>query len=124
MSKINDDLSLVSNRGSMFDDVARQSVRLRKVYEGCLKASVRVPPTSATVLLSRSTESPTRAQIFGERKKVFAAFVHSTEHTVNQPELHLATANLKKTRFILTVYTFTCFLGGEADHLSFEIYKK
>ena len=45
-------------------------------------------------------------------------------HTVNQPELHLATANLKKTRFISTVYTFTCFLGGEADHLSFEIYKK
>ena len=39
---------------------------------------VRVPPSSATVLLSCHPESPLRAQIFEERKKV-AAFVDTEQ---------------------------------------------
>ena len=54
---------------------------------------VRVPPSSATVLLSCHPESPLRAQIFEERKKVAAFVDREQAHTVNQPELHLATTN-------------------------------
>ena len=85
-------ISLAFNRGSMLHEA-----RLRKlevVVLGVFESQSESPHSSGTVLLSWSPESPLRAQIFEERKKV-AAFVDREQqaHTVNQPELHLATAN-------------------------------
>ena len=62
-------ISLAFNRGSMLHEASW----LRK-FEVIESQSESPLPGSATVLLSRHPESPLRAQIFEERKKV-AAFV-------------------------------------------------
>ena len=84
-------ISLAFNRGSMLHEA-----RLRKlevVVLGVFESQSESPHSSATVLLSWSPESPLRAQIFEERKKVAAFVDREQAHTVNQPELHLATTN-------------------------------
>ena len=84
-------ISLAFNRGSMLHEASW----LRK-FEVIESQSESPSLSSGTVLLSCHPESPLRAQIFEERKKV-AAFVKREQapHTVNQPEpeMHLATAN-------------------------------
>ena len=82
-------ISLAFNRGSMLHEA-----RLRKlevVVLGVFESQSESPHSSGTVLLSWSPESPLRAQIFEERKKVAAFVDREQAHTVNQPELHLAT---------------------------------
>ena len=84
-------ISLAFNRGAMLHEA-----RLRKlevVVLGVFESQSESPHSSGTVLLSWSPESPLRAQIFEERKKVAAFVDREQAHTVNQPELHLATTN-------------------------------
>ena len=92
--------------------------RLRK-----LEGVVRVPHSSTTVLLSCSPESPLRAQIFEERKKVAAFVKRERAHTVNQPELHLATANkgfyAQKSLHKLSLH-FRCEFVGALENQSYE----
>ena len=80
-------ISLAFNRGSMLHEA-----RLRKlevVVLGVFESQSESPHSSGTVLLSWSPESPLRAQIFEERKKVAAFVDREQAHTVNQPELQI-----------------------------------
>ena len=98
-------ISLAFNRGSMLHEA-----RLRKlevVVLGVFESQSESPHSSGTVLLSWSPESPLRAQIFEERKKVAAFVDREQAHTVNQPELHLATARILWTEVSSQIRSYT-----------------